>query len=314
VTKLVGPADAAYCLYSVLPLDWIFALVRVNGRFTYFVRRRQRSTVERNLTSVFGATKTPSEIDLLTRRFFEYKRERDVLMALAPRLTEAEIARLLPIEGLEHLDTALDRRQGVILLLSHLNSLCGFLLVILLRKRGYDVRAAIPEQREPLAPSAFGRFLHRRFKTKPVSELMGAFYAQLNIRPIVRCLRDNVVVAQTGDGLHSAGFVEVAFLGRRIPFPTGMARVAQVTGALVVPVFQVGAPPDRMRVVIEEPWIVERGDDSEGALEKRVAAYAKTLEHHLLDNIPCWEHWVIEDTLTTIAAWPQRSLKERYEI
>lgn len=297
-----------------MPLDWIFALARLHGKLTYFLDRRQRSTVKRNLADAFGCTKTSDEIDALTRQFLEYKRLRSVLLAVAPRLASAEVERLLRIEGLEHLDAALQRKRGVILLGSHLNSSVLLNAIIVLRERGYDIGAVLPEPRDPWASSALRDVLNRRLKTRTMFELTGAFHAQFNIRPIVRRLADNLVVAQPGDGLHSARFVEVEFLGRQIPFPTGIASVAQLTGAVVVPVFQLGAPPDQLRVVLEEPRTIERGEGGGRALEDAVAAYAKRLEHHLRENVACWEHWLIDDTLETMSKWPQKSLVERYKV
>ena len=313
MTTVVNSADAPYLLRSLFSVAWLCRMARLHGRLTYLTRRGDTATVRRNIESVFGGTRSAGEIETLTRQFFEYKRVRGVLLAMSPRLSQDEMERVVAIEGLEHLDAALSEKRGVILLGSHLNSLSGFLATVFLRRRGYDVQAAIPENRDPWPTSALGRAMARRFKTQPVTELIGAFYAQFNIRPIVRRLADNVIVTQTGDGLHAARFVRVEFLGRQVPFPTGMESVAQLTGAVVVPMFTVG-PPDRLRIILEEPWMVERDGNGDAALRDRVAAYARRLEHHLVTNIPCWEHWLIEDTLTTIATWPERPLRERYEV
>ena len=314
MTKLVDSSDAGYLLYSILSLNSIFALSRLHGRLTYAAARRQRRIVRRNLADALAGAASDHELDLLTRRFFEYKRIRGVMQAVAPRLTSAEMAKLVPVEGLEHLDRALEQGRGAILLGSHLNSVCMFNAIPMLRQQGYPIGVALPEERDPWAPSLLRKGVTRLTGTKSLRELIGGFYAQFNIRPIVRQLAANGVVAQTGDGLHSARFVEVDFLGRRIPFPTGMIGVAQLTGAPVVPIFQVGAPPAGLRVVIEEGWLVERGDDPVGSLAEAVARFARRLEHHLRENLACWEHWLIEDTLATIAAWPNRPLEERYKV
>ena len=314
MSGLADSSDVAYLLHSVIPRTWLFGIARLYGRLTYSLRRDLRSTVRRNLERTLGDTKTPGEIDALTRQFFEYKRIRAAMLAVAPRLTGAEIAELLPVEGLERLDAALERRRGVILLGSHINSVCVFLATIMLRERGYNVTTALPEAGDPWPPSRLRTLLNRILKTKPLTELIGGFYGQFNVRPIVRRLADNAIVLQTGDGLHSARFAEVEFLGRKIPFTTGMASVAQATGSVVVPVFQVGAPSDGLRVVIEEPFTVEHNGDAEAAFERVVTAYAKRLEVHLLENIACWEHWLIEDTLETLASWPQKPLEERYKV
>ena len=314
MTQFVGSSDIAYLLYSVLPLDALVRLARAHGRISYHLRRREREVVRGNLEGVVATVATEEDADALTRRFFEYAAGRALTLALAPRLDMKAFERLFPLEGLEHLDAALAEQRGVILLGSHVNSVSLFPATMELRARGYDVRVALPEEGDPWPPSRLRRRLDRSFGTRPLRELLAAFYAQFNIRPIVRLLAENVIVAQTGDGLHSAGFVDVEFLGRRLPFPTGMARIAQITGAVVVPIFEVGAPPDDLRVILEEPRTVPRDEDEPGALERHVAAYAKRLEHHLLQNLACWEHWRIENALDTIAGWRQKSLQERYAV
>lgn len=312
--KLAEPSDAAYLLYSLLPLRALFAIARAHGRLTHVVARRRRATVRANLAAAGGAGRSAAELDALTRRFFEYKAGRSLLLAVATRLTDAELARLLPTEGLEHLDAALEHGRGVILLGSHLNSVSMFNAIIMLRRRGYDIGVALPEAEDPWSPSVIRSFLAKRLGTRSVYEATGAFFAQFNIRPIVRKLAENAVVAQTGDGLHSARFVDVEFLGRELPFPTGMAAIAQLTGAVIVPVFQVGSPPDGLRIVFEEPRTIDAGADAEASLRAAVADYARRLEHHLRENLACWEHWLIEDTLTTIESWPRRPLADRYEV
>ena len=314
ISRIANSSDVAYLLFSVIPLSWLFGLARLYGRVTYSLRRDLRLTVRQNLERALGGAKAPGEIDTLTRQFFEYKRMRAVMLAIAPRLSDSQIAKLLPIEGLERLDAALERGKGVILLGSHINSVCLFLTTIMLRERGYNVRTALPEARDPWPPSRLRVLLNRHLKTKSLIELIGGFSGQFNVRPIVRQLEDNAIVIQTGDGLHSARFTEVDFLGQKIPFTTGMASVARSTGSVIVPVFQLGTPPDRLRTVIEEPWTVERDRDADLEFKRVVTAYAKRLEVHLLENIACWEHWLIDDTLATLASWPQRSLEERYRI
>ena len=314
MTRLVEPPDVAHVLYPFLPLRALYGLARAHGRVTNLVARRQRATVRANLAGAVGATGAAADVDALTRRFFEYKAARSLLLALATQLTDDELERLLPVDGLEHLDAALELGRGVILLGSHLNSLTMFNAIIMLRRRGYDIGVALPEPDDPWQPSRFRARVARRRRLPSMYESTGAFFAQFNIRPIVSRLAANAIVAQTGDGLHSARFVGAPFLGRELPFPTGMAAVAQLTGAAIVPIFQVGAAPYRLRVVLEEPLTIEKGDDAEAALRAGVAAYARLLEHHLRENLACWEHWLIDDTLATIESWPRRPLEERYQV
>jgi KDO2-lipid IV(A) lauroyltransferase len=311
--RLVVPADVAYLAAPFLPMSWMYAVARAQGRLQHLLRRRERETLRANFSRYFGHGRSPAEIDRMARRFFEYEQVRRVQLAVAPRLSLAQLSGMFPLEGLEHLDQAVARKKGAFLLGCHLNSISMFITIMMLRDRGYDIQVAMPQPDDPWVSSRLRRAFDRLSGGRSLAERLGAFYCQFNIRPIVRRLALNVIVSQTGDGWHSARFVRVPFLGRELPFTTGVMSVAQMTGAMVVPMFEVGAPP-RMRFVAEEPFLVDKGPDAEAAVRKAVAAYVKRLEHHLLQNIECWQHWRVENTLETMAGWPERPLDQRYHM
>ena len=312
--KVFSFGDVIYLLYPVIPLRWLFALARLRGKLDCFLRTKRYATVRNNLAAVCGENAKAVYIDTMAHCFFEYQQLRALLVMVSPRISFDELSRLCPIEGLEHLDRAVALKKGVVLLGSHLNSASQFLAVALLRKRGYDASVLVTTDGDVWERTALRKFIDRKLGKKSLKELIGAFYCQFNIRPFIQRLKQNTIVLQTGDGWHSTGFVQVEFLHRMLPFTTGMMHVAQLTGAVVVPLFAVGAPPDKMRFVIEEPFFVEKNEDPNLNLQKSVAAYARRLEYHLLQNIACWQHWEISNTLDTMATWPQRPLSERYHI
>jgi predicted LPLAT superfamily acyltransferase len=201
--------------------------------------------------------------------------------------------------------------RGGTLLLSHLHSVGGFLAVIYLRKLGYDVRVALPTMRDPWSATRLRRLLWRVFgREDTVPELLGGFPCQFNIRPIVRALEEGAIVAQTGDGWHSASFVDAPFLGRVLPFPTGVMSVARTAGVPVVPMFATGRAR-RMMFVMEAPFEVSR---EPGALDGAVIGYAARLDSYVRARPETWEHWIIPRTLDTLAAWRERSLREKYDV
>lgn len=309
----VSAGDIAYLLYPIVPFRWLVALGRLHGRMQATLNWNRRSIVHDNLRRAFGDERGPSDIRRMTREFFEFERIRALLITLAPRMSLERMRRAFPLEGLEHLDRALEQRRGVILLGSHINSVAMFLAVIMLRRLGYPVGVALPEQGDAWGRTRLRQALDRLGEGREtVGEAIGGFYCQFNIRPIVRRLACNEIVAQTGDGWHSAKFVEVEFLGRKLPFTTGSASIAQLTGAIIVPIFPVGRPADGMRFVLEEGFSIGKQDPVD--LEQKVAGYVRSLECHLRENIPCWQHWLVPATLDSMADWTRRSLNERYRV
>lgn len=308
-TPLVTLSDLTYVSYPFVPLRWLCALARFHGTVQYRTNKRSTAAVRDNLASANGKL-SDAELEAMTRRFFEYSSLRNLLLLLSPKLTDDKMLELFTVDGLDRLDRALAAGKGVVLLASHLNSVSVFMLVIMLRRRGYDIRVAFTVERDSWSSSRFRSLLNKVTGDRTYFDHIGAFYCQLNIRPIVRALSQGAAVLQTGDGWHSAGFVEVDFLNRRLPFTTGMLRVAQETGATVVPIFTEGSPPDRLKFKIEEPFSVPRNEP----VDASVTAFARRLEHYLTENLECWEHWRVPDALETLASVPKQTLEKRYKI
>ncbi len=305
---LITLSDLTYVSYPFVPLRWLCAFARLHGTVQYLTNKRAAAVVRNNLASA-NERLSGGELQAMTRRFFEYSSLRNLLFMLSPKLTDDKMLQIFTVDGLDRLDRAIAAGKGVILLASHLNSLSVFMLVIMLRRRGYDIRVAFIVEQDNWSSSRFRSLLNRMTRDRTYFEHMGAFFCQLNIRPMVRALSQGAVVVQTGDGWHSAGFVEVDFLNRRLPFTTGMLRVAQETGATVVPIFTEGAPPDRLRFKIEEPFSVPKSEP----VDASVTAFAKRLEHYLIQNLECWEHWRVPDALQTLASVPKQTLENRYK-
>ncbi len=313
MSKIFNLRDLIFLLYPLVPLPWLYIFARIHGKFKYLSQRNERASVKNNLLTSFGSIKNEPEINRLTRQFFEYKQMRMLLLTLYPKLKPALKDKLFPIEGQEHLDRALLLNKGVILVGSHLNSIITLIGKDILRSKGYDIRVAIPTEDLPYMPTRFGKLIER-FTKVHIGINDGMFYAQFNIRPILRCLAQNAAVILQGDGWHSAGFVAVPFLDRSIPFTTGAMSIARMVETPVVPIFVTGSPPHGLKIVIGEPIALEKSDDPEQDLEMMVGKYVQQLESHLRENIACWEHWLHANALDTMAGLLDKSLSERYDV
>lgn len=306
---LVTLSDLTYLSYPFVPLRGLCAFARFHGALQYRKNKHLAAAVRNNLATA-SVKLSDGELQAKTRRFFEYSSLRNLLFMLSPKLSDEKMLKMFSVDRLDRLDRAIAAGKGVILLASHLNSVSVFMLVIMLRRRGYDIRVAFTVGEDNWSSSRFRTLLNKITGGRTYFEHMGAFSSHLNIRPIVRALSEGAAVLQTGDGWHSAGFIEVDFLGRRLPFTNGMLRVAQETGATVVPIFTDGAPPDRLIFKIEEPFTVPKSEP----VDASVTSFAKQLEHYLKQNLECWEHWRVPNALETLASVPKQSLENRYKI
>lgn len=312
--KLMCLGDLAYLLGGMVPRQWMYALTRLQGRVQAHARSRARAAVETNFRLTFEPKLSAEDIKRMTRQYFESRQLRRLLVYLFPRLRPAEKERLFPIEGLGRLDAALAQGKGAVLVGSHLHSIVTLLMKGLLREKGYDARVALPVPVVPYAPTRFHKMLDRGSGKGLWDDPRGHFYAQFNIRPIVRALKENAAVILMGDGWHSASFVKAKFLRQTVDFTTGPMGVVRFTEVPAIPFFVTGVPPDKLTISLEEPIALIKTNDPERDLTTMVGDYVQRLETHLLHNIPAWEHWIEDRALEQMATILEKPLAERYKL
>lgn len=245
------------------------------------------------------------------RQVFEFHEMRVLMLLVAPLMAaRGQLERYFPVVHREHLDRALEAGKGVIILGSHINSIGGLLAMIQLRRLGYAVRCPMPDPRDAWAPTPFRRLINRWFRTGSVFELIGAFYAQFNVRQIVKSISEGGIVLLMGDGWHSVSFVDADFLGHRLPFTNGPLNLARLAGCPVVPIFSVG-PPNHMRFEFEPAFLVGGGSAQHDVADK-VRWYVSRVEQRMLADVASWQHWMQQDVFATMERWRDKPLEERY--
>ena len=304
--------DLVYLACLLLPLPWFLQLGRPMGWLEMLLHPRARRGVRANLDQAFGATKPAREISRLTRQVFEYHQTRTLLLLVAPLIAvRGQLEKHFPLHNLENLDRALEGGKSAIIVTSHVNSVGGLLAAIQLRRAGYPVRCPMPDRRDAWAPTPFRKLVHRLLGAPSVCEAIDAFYTQFNVRPLVKALNEKSILLLVGDGWHSASFVDVEFLGRMLPFTNGPIGLARLTGVPVVPLFAVG-PSHRLRFEFEPAFLVDGEGPSQEAVARKVRFFISRVEQHVLADIPCWQHWLVEDVFGTLEHWRSRPIEARY--
>lgn len=210
----------------LLPLRGVRMMARLLAWGIVLVFRRRQRLVDYNLRAVFGDDMTP-------RRRREVRIESVVNIAktmgelLKLRwMSEEQVREAISIEGAEHLDAALARGKGVILVTAHFGNweYAGALLALL----GYPINVIARDAAAPFAADLINEA--RRSKGVQV-------FGRDDVRELLRALHRNECVAILPDQHAKDAPVRVRFLGRTADSATGTAVFALRTGAAVVPLF-----------------------------------------------------------------------------
>jgi KDO2-lipid IV(A) lauroyltransferase len=166
--------------------------------------------------------------------------------------SDARVLGLSTLEGLEHLDAALARGKGVIVLTAHFATTEASALMLAVRRR-------IVVLYRPTKNALANRYMVRN-RARRVKRVI----ARDDVRSLVRALRDNDIVWYAPDQAYRGkGAIMVPFFG--VPAATNPAttRLAKMTGATVLPYSHERLPGAAgWRAVIHPPLADLTGDDA----------------------------------------------------
>ena len=212
------------------------ALARfVRDRVHTFVRKRRRQMAG-SMAAALGDKIGPDEMETLTR---EVIRNKWVASFSISAIRRRGFSRNVAIDGLEHLDRALERGNGVVLWESDFGS--RRLAKAVLAEKGYSLcQVHAPEHgasRTWLGQNIL-RAIHRRAESRLFVETIDVHHSSfVYLKLIVSWLYHNMVVCTNSLGREGAKFVTVEFMGVRLKIATGAISLARMTGATIIPIF-----------------------------------------------------------------------------
>ena len=229
--------------FRVLPLPLADAVGRGLGRLYRLVDRRRRRLVVRNLALAFPE-KTAAEREAVSREVFAH------FGAIAADLVRSEAAPVesllarVEVEGLEHARAAAASGRGVFFATPHLGNWEWANLVT--GANGIPVTIVARPLDNPLLDVRLTA-LRERTGGHVVAKKDAA-------RTILRSLRAGAVVGILGDQrARPPDALLTPFFGRLAWTTTAIARLAERTGALILPVVCLRIGPGRYRLTYSEP-------------------------------------------------------------
>ena len=209
-----------------LPYAWQLATGRLIGRLAFRLGRRRRRIAATNLELCFPELTDTQRQHLLSEHFVSLGIAL-IEFALSWWGSDAKLEPLAQIQGLEHLQCALQEGNGVILLSAHFTTLeiGGRLLA-----RHTPFHVLYREHKNPVIEHVMGKARKRLYeKAIPRSDM----------NALRKSLKENRAVWYAPDQDHGTGSsVFVPFFGIPATTLTTTSRIASISGAPVVPFFQ----------------------------------------------------------------------------
>jgi KDO2-lipid IV(A) lauroyltransferase len=280
---LAAGLRALRAVFERLPVRMALALGALGGRLAFLAIGWQRRLAIEHIELALGPMPR-SESRRIAREACE-NLGRNLAELLRFRRLRGRLRETVRVLGLEHMDSALARRRGVIAVASHLGS--WEMLAAAICERGYPV-------------AVVGRRPHERALFELLDELRTAYGAETiwresdgSAKQILRVLRENRILALLIDqDTHRVPQVVAPFFGRPARTPSGAAVLALRTGAPLVPVFIRRTATGHE--VEFEPAIDPsgfRGFDGDGAVVEVTAALNRVIERRIRERPEEWVWW-----------------------
>ena len=280
-------------LVSRAPRGWLHAVAAAGGDAVRLLSENGREGRE-ELQKLFGTAPMPAPIEQVLRDGYRASMFNEIEVLRYPHLNPQTIADVCEIEGREHLDAALARGRGAIVLIGHFGA--NQMIMPALGHSGYPMNqlSAPPPVwadilRETRTTPLWEKVLARRWALEqrlPVQHINVFRF----LRPAFDCLRDNQVLGLAFDGGGGTHGTQVQFMARRANLSIQPIQLWKKTGAALLPTVVVRRPGDaRHRIVIEPEleWQPHRDRQVEvqqnmQAFVDRFAAWVARLPDHYL--------------------------------
>jgi KDO2-lipid IV(A) lauroyltransferase len=259
--------------------------------FCLFRGFRNRSIA--NIRIALGDGLSSSEIGGVARNSLRNFFRACVEIGVAVVASDAKLKAEIPIVGRKHLDAALAKGKGVLLLSAHLGNF--FLVGCRLALEGVPTFVLVNQPRD-------GRFaeLMDDYRLQVRQKTIHARPRQRALRELSEVLRRNQIAVVIADEYRRGSGIEVPLFGKTVIARRGAVSLAMRTGAAVVPACMVRQADDSLRLVIEPELELAREVRNAAAIRENTIRITRWLERTVRSYPEQWNwmniHWWIEDT------------------
>lgn len=265
---------------SFLPKRIGYLLARLIADVVFSIAPRVRTSIVANLRRVHGLEVNDRALRRVARGVLRNIACNYFDLIKLPRLKRRDLERSLHINGWEHLEAALAKGRGVVLVTAHLGSFDTAVQIFALRSVKTTVLV------ETIKPPVLLAHVTRLRQSHGISFLPSQ---PETISTLFRCLHRGEAVLFACDRDIDKNGLRTTFFDKETTLPTIAVRIAMKTGAALVPCFNRRLMNGKYDLNIE-PAIEIVGKKSDASVAETVEKVARVMEKHIR-RTP--EQWVV---------------------
>lgn len=248
------------------------------GGILYQVYKPGRINIQANLRRVLGPQVSPAEINRRTRSTFNYILYNYFDLFRLPALEQLVVAQLVTVSGWEHVEAALAKGRGLVMVSAHLGNIEVVLYAILLR----GLAITIPVERlEP--PELFEYICRLR-----MSHGLKLIPIDGSLLDLMRTLKKRGVAGLAGDRDITRTGQKVNFFGQPAQLPDGHVRLALKTGAPLVVGFSRRNPDHTYQAYFLPAFSPPQGASEEEQIAAGIRFVVAEMEKAIIQNPEQW--------------------------
>jgi len=268
----------------------------------YHVSKKKRHSMEQNLSEAFdGKLAEHQRREIVKGAFYEFWRE---TFSRWPTRQERAALKSAGIQGLEHLQRALENGRGVILWESNAFGR-RILSKQILHENGFLIHQVYAEVHLKgfltTDPDRSNSWVREHMIKTEMERFEKPFLAEIIYLPssdslvftriLLDRLKQNVILCIPGDGRSGKKLLPMRFLGHTKLFSTGMVSLVKISGASILPIFCIQEKNGKTSLIIEPPILIETEVGRDQVLEKGVLQYVRLLESYIRKYPEQYRNW-----------------------
>lgn len=252
----------------LLPYGFLLWLGKILGFLYYHAGTRQRERATNQMMR--GLAISRAEAVPVVKRVFHHAVLNMLEFFYLPKMSLSNIDKYIVCEGLSHLDQALAKGKGAILLTAHFGNweLCAITLSML----KYPMTGIGKQQ-----PNAGITALLTEYRSRFGGEV---YYKGAAIRNVIKALKKNKLVYIVSDQDGGSDGIFIDFLNKPASTPAGPAAFARKCSAPVIPVFMRRAGRKHL-LVIDPPLTLQETGDIEKDIRENLVTMTKRVEEQI---------------------------------